>query len=327
MTGPRPTADAPTIVVATCSEARGVDDDAPLLRAALENLGATVVEHDWDDTAIDWAAHHLVVIRSTWDYVSRRHEFVEWTRRVESVTRLANPAEVVRWNTDKHYLAELAAVGVPTVPTTFIEPSSTSPTDPRASGADHDDAVTLLRSSLLPGADSEGFVVKPTISAGSLDTVRYPPPTSDPDALLAAAAHLSSLLRAGRSAMVQPYMSRVDDDGETGLVFFDGRFSHAFRKGPLLSVGNGPVEGLFAPEVIDPRSPTDAELELAGGVLDECRRITGRHLVYARVDLVPGDGGRPVLQELELTEPSFFLGTDPGAAGRAAEAILAASRD
>ena len=45
-------------------------------------------------------------------------------------------------------------------------------------------------------------------------------------------------------------------------------------------------------------------------------------LLYARVDLIPGPDGEPLLVELELTEPSLFLGWAAGAASRLADAIL-----
>jgi len=111
----------------------------------------------------------------------------------------------------------------------------------------------------------------------------------------------------------------VDRDGETGLVLFDGELSHAFRKGPLLTPGGEAPEGLFAREEISPRRPDPDEVEVARQVhATACRLLGVEALAYARVDLLRDDAGRPVLLELELTEPSFFLGTDPGAAARAA---------
>jgi hypothetical protein len=46
-------------------------------------------------------------------------------------------------------------------------------------------------------------------------------------------------------------------------------------------------------------------------------------LLYARVDLLRDLDGRPNLLELELSEPSWFLDTDPAAPARAAAAIVA----
>ncbi len=50
----------------------------------------------------------------------------------------------------------------------------------------------------------------------------------------------------------------------------------------------------------------------------------GADLLYARVDLLPGPDGLPVLLELELTEPSLFLWTAPGPADRLADAVVRA---
>ncbi len=303
----------PTIAIATCPEARPVDEDAPLLLAALAARGATASEQDWTDRDVQWGGFDLVVVRSTWDYASRRDEFVAWSRRVGAVTRLANPAPVITWNTDKHYLLDLASDGVPTVPTSFLDPTP----DAERAGAAAWVAATA--------APDTGFVVKPAVSAGARDTFRHAAPDIDPSSIDRAAEHAIAILRSGRSAMLQPYLDTVDDEGETGLVFFAGRFSHAFRKGALLRVDAGTVDGLFAPEDITPREPTDEQLVVAAGALDAARRRTGSELLYARVDLLVEPTGRSVVLELELTEPSFFLHTDADAAGRAAAAIVTAA--
>lgn len=294
------------IAIATCREAWRADEDAPLLLGALGDLGLDATEQVWDDGEVDWAGFDLVVIRSTWDYALRRDEFLAWADHVGSVTDLRNPASLVRWNTDKRYLADLAADGVPVTDTTFLLPGDgTRPAE-------------RIAEAIPPSSE---FVVKPTVSAGSKDTVRYASPDADGNAVGAAAAQATALLEAGRPVMVQPYLSAVDSDGETGLVFLGGSFSHAFRKGALLSVGGGAVTALYAEEAISPREPTQEQLAVAERVLDAARARTGVRELYARVDLLPGDDGRPVLLELELTEPSFFLATSDGAARRAALAI------
>ena len=42
--------------------------------------------------------------------------------------------------------------------------------------------------------------------------------------------------------MVQPFLSNIDVEGEADLVFFDGDFSHAVLKRPVLIAGEGVVE-------------------------------------------------------------------------------------
>jgi hypothetical protein len=160
-------------------------------------------------------------------------------------------------------------------------------------------------------------VVKPTVSAGARDTARFRAGER------AAAGELAGrILASGRAVMVQPYLARLDADGETGLVYVDGAYSHAFRKGALLA-GAALGPGLYAEEEIEPRVATPAQRAVGDAVLAATAERTGGAPLYARVDLVPGAESDPVVLELELTEPSLFLATDDGAAARVATAIAA----
>ncbi len=100
------------------------DRDLPVLVAALRAAGAEAVAAPWDDAGTDWGSYDLVLIRSTWDYSWRPAEFVAWAERAAKATRLANPVQVVRWNTDKRYVGDLAAAGVPVVPTRYLAPAT-----------------------------------------------------------------------------------------------------------------------------------------------------------------------------------------------------------
>ena len=107
------------LALVTCATLPDLDPDDRLLLEPLHGLGVEVTAAIWDDPTVDWAGFDLAVIRSTWDYPARRDVFLDWTRRVP---RLANPADVIVWNTDKRYLADLAAAGIPIVPTTLARP-------------------------------------------------------------------------------------------------------------------------------------------------------------------------------------------------------------
>src|ERR1700738_943424 len=110
----------PTIGVATCARAPDLDDDWPLLRAALAGRGVEATAAAWTDPTVEWSKFDLVVIRGTWDYVGRLEEYLAWVGQVATGTRLVNPAPVVAWNVDKRYLNDLAGRGVPVVATTFV---------------------------------------------------------------------------------------------------------------------------------------------------------------------------------------------------------------
>ena len=292
----------PHIALVTVHAARASDADLAPLETALRDAGAQVSIVDWDDAAVDWSVFDRVVLRSCWDYTERYVEFLVWAERVSHLTRLLNDFEIVRWNTDKHYLAELERAGIAIVPSHFIEPES--------------DVIAALQEFFLAHADCAELVVKPAIGAGSRDTQRHA--RHDIDAI---SAHVERLLRAGRSVLLQPYLDRVDDVGETGLIHFDGAFSHAIRKGPLLRKDAGPTAELYAPEQIDAREPGADERTLAAKVL--AALPFDAMPAYARVDLIRAADGSPLLLELELTEPSLFFAQGPGSAQRFAASLMA----
>ncbi|MFI5792298.1 RimK family alpha-L-glutamate ligase [Streptomyces sp. NPDC051677] len=271
------------------------DRDLPVVRAALERAGAEADGVFWDDPDVDWASYDLVVIRSTWDYSWRADEFTAWAQKVADVTRLANPAAVVRWNADKRYLGELAAAGVPTVPTRYLAPD-----DPADLPADHE------------------YVVKPTSGAGARYAARY-----TPDQHETALRQLARMHDEGLTAMVQPYVRGIDDGGERALQFFGGRLLHASRKRAVLAPGTAYDAQKVAHPGLEPWTPTPAEIAVAERALAAVPDAP--ELLYARVDLVDGDDGQPCVMELELVEPNLFLFLHPESAPAVAAAIVAAA--
>jgi len=288
------------VALVTCRAARGLDEDMPVLLRAFAAAGASAGIVDWDDAEVDWARFDLALLRSAWDYTERLPQFLAWVEHTAARTLLINPVPVVRWNSDKHYLLELARAQLPVVPTRIAEAGSS--------------ARPVLEEFLAQHAGAE-LVVKPAVGAGSRDARRHS--RSDIDGIL---THMQPLLAAGRSVMLQPYLASVDRNGETGLMFIDGRFSHAIRKGPLLPAGAPATAALFAAEDIRPRVPGSDERAVAERVMAQLHFET---LLYGRVDLIRDEAGRPCVLELELTEPSLYLGYEPGSAQRFTAAALA----
>jgi len=287
------------VALATCDRLPAGDADDALAAAELAGRGHEVEWWPWDGSGVDWNRFGVVVVRSTWDYQHRRDEFLEWASRIAVIL---NPAEVLAWNTDKSYLAELTAAGLPVVETAFVPPGAALP------------EVGTKE----PDAERGEVVVKPSVSAGSKDTARFD--LSDPAEAERARDLVAEIHASDRTAMVQPYLTSVDERGETALLYFGGEFSHAIRKGPLLRPAEGPTEGFFAPETIEPRTPSAAEREVADRVLAWAGARFGTPL-YARVDLILGAAGDPVVLEVELTEPSLFFAHSEGAAARFADAL------
>ncbi len=264
------------------------DTESPLLVEALTARGIRAQILPWDAEA-DWSCADLVVVRSTWDYFGRRAEFLAWAEAVHAVTRLVNPLPVLRWNTHKSYLLELARGGVPVVPTRLVP-----------SGAH------------VPEPDwwaevGPEVVVKPAVSVGAIGVLRG---RADSPELR---AHLGQIIAAG-DALVQPFLPSVSEAGETSLIFAGETLSHAVRKIPR--DGDYRVQEHHG-GTVRPHPPTAAELRVARAAL----ALAPARCAYARVDLVETVTG-PVVMELELVEPFLFLTEDPDAVGRFASAFL-----
>jgi glutathione synthase/RimK-type ligase-like ATP-grasp enzyme len=287
----------PVLTLATCAQLPTGDEDGLLLTDAIGALGVDWQWADWKDPSVDWRIAGLVVIRSTWDYPADREAFLGWADRLG---RVENPPAVLRWNSDKVYLAELADAGVPIVPTSWVAPGQTL------------------------GLPLGEVVLKPSVGAGSMGAGRFD--TRRPGVVESARRHAQALHDAGRMVLVQPYVADVDERGETALIYVDGAFSHAIGKAAMLpgdTVNNVDVDwsgALFLSERITARVPSDDELAVGEQVLQVLRRRFGRDLLYTRVDLLPALAG-PAVVEVELVEPSLFLGFDTGSAGRVAAAV------
>ncbi|MRK01163.1 hypothetical protein GEV27_06470 [Aeromicrobium sp. S22] len=279
-----------TIAFVTSSDHRAYDPDLPLLEAAAAEHGTRGEIVTWDDPEVDWGSYDAVVVRSCWDYIARREEFLRWAA---TVPRLHNSVDVFTWNTDKVYLRQLQDAGVPVIRTLWDV----------AAGDDL--------------GDHDEWVVKPTISSGSKDTARW----STREEVW---AHSEELVAAGRTSMTQPYISSVDEEGETAMLYFSGTFSHSIRKGPLLLRGEGVRQDRDSREEITPRTPTARQREVADHALETATALLGLDAapLYARVDLVTAADAEPILIELELTEPSLFLPQSDGGAGRLVQAVL-----
>jgi hypothetical protein len=270
----RPDVFHPRIVLAACSALPEGDGDDDGLVAALRHRGLHARWLSWDNPEALEA--DLVILRAAWDYIDRLDEFLAWTKRVRN---LLNPPQVVPWNTDKRYLADLAEAGVPTVPSRFFAPGE------------------KVR---VPAGE---VVVKPAVGAGSVGALRF----SDRSE---ARAHAAALQAEGRTVLVQPYDRRIKH-GETALVFLGGRQSHAFTKGPILPPpGQAPVfdeSGTYAEETLTPADPDFELWDVGRAALGASAAHLGigiEDLLYARVDVI-GDRRDAHVLEVELVEPSL----------------------
>jgi len=280
------------VALVTTAAARELDEDYAPLARAFEALGHAVEAPGWDDRGIAWGRFEVVLLRSTWNYTEDLPAFLDWAGAVSAQTRLYNPVATLRWSTDKRYLLELERAGVPIVPSRIT-----------------------AKGEAWVAPEAAEFVIKPSVGAGARGARRFARAEA-----AAAREHVARLHAAGYQVLTQPYLRSVDDYGESALMVFDGEFSHAVRKGPLLARGAGDVQGLFAKETIDPRVPGADERDVAARAV---ATIPGGPPLYARVDLIRDDRGTPCVLELELAEPSLYFEHAPGSAERLARRVLA----
>ena len=256
---------------------------------ALEAIGIDVEPVPWTEAA-KAKDFDLILPLIAWGY----HEhYVRWLRLLDELDTIgapiANPVPLLRWNSDKSYLEELGAKGVPSVPSITVSEL---------------DEPHLDEARAHFGCDT--LVVKPLVSASAHGTYMLSHRDPVPEDVR------------GWRMLVQPWIEAIGDSGEWSLMFFGAAFSHAVSKVPV--PGEFRVQREFGGSIRSCEPPEGA-IELASAALAAAPAPS----TYARVDIVDGNGGRLEIIELELIEPALFLDDAPGAAGRFAEAVRSAA--
>lgn len=268
-----------------------LSDDDRLAVAELRHHDIAVESAVWDSPLVDWSVYDALVIRSVWDYHLRAREFETWLALIEGLAvPLWNPASLVRWNMDKRYLLDLAERGVPTIATLVL---------------DHGMETSLAK--VMSDTGWDDVVYKPAVSASGFRTTR-----ARIHELSEHEADFTSLL-AARDVLVQPFVEQIVTDGEWSLIFFSGQYSHAVKK--RASEGEFRVQREHG-GVTNAESPRGLLIAQAEDVVSH---VPGPWL-YARADMCEVEGAL-VLMELELVEPSLFLGYHPSAPRRFAAAL------
>ncbi len=289
------------LAIASCSNLPGWEIDDEPFWAALTARGVVFEQCVWDDPSIDWSVFDGCIIRTTWDYMEKRPAYIAWAERIMAQMPLFNPAPVVAWNTHKRYLADLEANGVRIAPTAWFE------------RGERVDVAALMAAR----GWRRGFI-KPMIGATARETLRF---DADEAGLRTAQAHIERTL-AAEGMMIQPYLPRVEVDGEISAIFIDGQVSHTVQKVPV--AGDYRVQDDWG-ATDHPYPFSKEELALSRRVVETAQRVCPGHdgstLLYARVDFLWDEAGELCVTEVELVEPSLFFRHDPGAAKRLVEAL------
>ena len=253
------------------------------LRPEQEKRGLQLKEVCWDDSHANWADFELAIIGTTWDYWQRHDLFLQTLESIETKTRLCNSSAMVRWNSNKRYLIELAARGAKLIPTEWIQ----NPTK-----AAIENAFAVL------GCDD--MVVKRQIGAGADGQHRLKRGDVIPDL--------------NRPMMAQPFFPSIKTEGEMSLIYIDGQFSHALIKRAV--AGDYRIQSSYG-GTEQPYDPSQKDLAMAKSVLDVLDEVP----LYGRVDMLRGESGELYLMELELIEPYLYPVEGPGLGSQLAEAV------
>lgn len=249
------------------------DKEHELLLQFLQAKGLNIHKENWDDGSVDWMQYQCIVLKSPWDYVFKTKLFYEWLDKIKQLNILMlNSADIIKWNSDKHYLKDIAAAGLKVIPTAFLQKGE--PFHP-------EDYFKLFNTNTL--------IVKPCISGASRNTFKI---TAE-----------SEPVEVTESTMIQPFVPQVNEEGEWSLVFLGGKFSHALVKTPAKEdFRSQPQFG----GMLQGKQPPASLLNSAAQYVAEF----ARGCLYARVDGLMIDNEFH-LMELELIDPFLFLSIYP----------------
>jgi glutathione synthase/RimK-type ligase-like ATP-grasp enzyme len=279
------------LAVATCADLPSIQPDDAYLATSLERLGIQPIVCVWNDPMVDWSTFDAVLIRTVWDYFRHHAAFLDWLDRLDRLgVPTINDSALLRWNSDKRYLLELARRDVAIIPTRL--------------------APATELSDVLATMPAQQMVIKPSISGGAWQTLRG---TAGDEAF----GHALAQLPRGCDYLVQPFVPEIVSEGEWSLLFFAGEFSHAVIKRP--AAGDYRVQGEHGGSAT-PARPDDTVLAAAEHALAAVTTIGHAEHAYARVDGVVSNG-RFLIMELELIEPFLHLAAHPAAAERLAQEV------
>jgi glutathione synthase/RimK-type ligase-like ATP-grasp enzyme len=254
------------------------DTEHDSLLQYLQGIGLEIYKEEWSDSSVEWNKYSCIVLKSPWDYVVKLPQFYAWLEQVKRLNiPVHNPPDVVKWNSDKHYLQDIAKAGLKVIPTHFLERGT------------HFNAGDYLRQ-----LNATSVIVKPCISGASRNTFRIMSEDNSAEPVI------NQLLK-HEAMMVQPFMPQVVDEGEWSLLFFNGRFSHALLKTP--AAGDFRSQPLFGGSVTA-KNPEPVLLKAAEKYVSQF----AKGCLYARVDGLMIEG-QFYLMELELIDPVLFLFT------------------
>jgi glutathione synthase/RimK-type ligase-like ATP-grasp enzyme len=279
------------IALLTCKKLPDLTPQDQLLIPELKKHNIDVTAVIWDNSTINWNDFDYLIFRNTWDYFEKENEFNLWLDQIEKLgIKTLNPLEIIKQNKHKFYLREMEQQGIKIIPTVFV------------------DKTTELNLAELTPTHWKKTVLKPAFSAGSYLTEVFE--TADTERISTQYKNIASQ----KELLLQQFMPEIQSVGETSLIFFNKKFSHAVNKKPVpgdfrIQVQFGGIYRLIHP---------DAEL------IAEAQKIVNTFagkLLYARVDGIVIDN-KLHLMEVECIEPDLYFNLSEGSLKRFVNAIV-----
>lgn len=253
------------------------DEDTDLL-VFLTGKGLDITAVVWNDEDTNWNNFDVVIIKSPWDYHENIVVFNNWLDQLRDLNiPVLNPVDIVKWNSNKHYLKWISQSGLAVIQSEYI----------KIGDAFSDRFFELFHTDKL--------VVKPCVSAGAKNTLIV-----DKEHYVEQSKIIDTLLQE-EDYLVQPFIEEIKE-GEWSFLFFNGVYSHCVLKTP--KQGDFRVQHYHGGSISYP-VPDPIHVDQARTYLEKLPEQT----LYARVDGILGNGNFQ-LMELELIEPYLFLNGD-----------------
>lgn len=259
-------------------------DDDRLLMDALTAENFKVVRKSWSDPDFDWTTTKFCIFRTTWDYFDRFETFFNWFNATAKKTQFINSELLIRWNLDKHYLADLKAKNINIVETLFIE-------------AGYGDSLT----SVFKNSGFHDAILKPAISGAARHTYKLNAGN------IGQHEDIYKSLIANEALLLQPFQQEIITHGEVAFMLMGGKFTHAVLK--KAKPGDFRVQDDFGGTLHD-YHPTSEEILFAEQAIAACPEQP----LYARVDMIRDNYGKLAIMELEIIEPELWLRRNPESA-------------
>jgi len=253
-------------------------------------LDASLV--NWSDMDVEWNTYDIALVRSTWDYIDRREEFLDVLSRIEtSSCKLYNPFAAIAWNSDKHYLFDLVKWSIPIVPTYHV----------------NKELLAEVQTMFLENNWQEA-IFKPTVGGGASGIYKvntHDIPTEGQNIFERHPEHIY---------LIQPLAESVQSEGEWSYVFFAGELAYVLLK--KAAVGEYRIQSMYG-GTLEMTEPTTQDRLEAKAIFDKLQVDR----LYTRLDLVRFDGSL-VIMEVELIEPILYFAFAPQGIPKMVEATL-----